>query len=80
MAITLGQIADILENRGQFDEALRIYTEEVLPVYERLGDEHAVAITERKINIIPRLVTTTVVAFEAKSAVGLRVLSAVPDS
>ena len=37
-AITMGQIADILKDRGQLDEALRIRQEEQLPVYERLGD------------------------------------------
>jgi hypothetical protein len=37
-AVTRGQIADILQARGQLDEALRIRTEEQLPVYERLGD------------------------------------------
>ena len=37
-AITLGQIADILTQRGETDEALRIRREEELPVYERLGD------------------------------------------
>jgi len=34
----LGYIADILQQRGQNDEALRIRREEELPVYERLGD------------------------------------------
>lgn len=37
-AVTMGQIADILQARGQLDEALRIRTEEELPVYDRLGD------------------------------------------
>ena len=34
----MGQIADILQARGQLDEALKIRTDEELPVYERLGD------------------------------------------
>ncbi len=34
------QIADIYQARGQFDEALRIHREEVLPVFERLGLAH----------------------------------------
>jgi hypothetical protein len=34
----MGQIADILQARGDLDEALRIRREEELPVYERLGD------------------------------------------
>jgi hypothetical protein len=34
----MGKIADILEARGQLDEALKIRTDEELPVYERLGD------------------------------------------
>ena len=37
-AVTLGQIADILQDRGQLDEALRIRKEELLPVFERLGN------------------------------------------
>lgn len=34
----MGQIADILQARGELDEALRIRREDALPVYERLGD------------------------------------------
>ena len=41
----MGQIAAVLQARGQLDEALRIYQEEVLPVYERLGDVRAKAVT-----------------------------------
>ena len=43
-AIAAGFVADILQARGQLDEALKIRNEEQLPVYERLGDvrEHAV--------------------------------------
>jgi hypothetical protein len=37
-AVTMGSIADILSDRGDLDEALRIRREEELPVYERLGD------------------------------------------
>ena len=37
-AVTMGKIADILQARGDLDEALRIRREEELPVYERLGD------------------------------------------
>src|SRR6516165_3539531 len=36
-AVTMGQIADVLQARGQHDEALRIRRDECLPVYERLG-------------------------------------------
>ena len=48
-AIARGKIADILEERGQLDEALRIRTEEQLPVFEKLGDVHSRAITQGKI-------------------------------
>ena len=48
-AVTQGQIADILYARGQLDEALRIRTEEELPVYERLGDVRSKAVTQGKI-------------------------------
>ncbi len=36
--MTKGKIADILAMQGDLDEALRIQREEVLPVFERLGD------------------------------------------
>ncbi len=37
-AVTMGQIADILEARGQTDEALRIHIDERLPVAHQLQD------------------------------------------
>ena len=52
LAITRGQIANILEARGQSEEALRILTEEALPVFERLGDARWVSATKRKIDAI----------------------------
>ena len=48
-AITRGRIADILEVRGQLDEALRIRTEEALPVFKELDDVRALAITRGRI-------------------------------
>jgi tetratricopeptide (TPR) repeat protein len=45
VALARRQIADVLEARGDVDEALRIYREEVLPVFERLGDERERAMT-----------------------------------
>ncbi|MBM3495235.1 MAG: tetratricopeptide repeat protein, partial [Armatimonadetes bacterium] len=48
-AEALGQIADILQSRGELDEALRIRREEQLPVYERLGDVRSRAVTMGKI-------------------------------
>ncbi len=48
-AIAKGQIADILQARGQLDEALRIRREEQLPVYERLGDVRSIAVAKGKI-------------------------------
>ncbi len=44
-ALAYGQIADILQARGELDEALRIRREEELPVYERLGDVRSRAVT-----------------------------------
>jgi len=43
--IARGRVADILERRGDLDEALRIRREEQLPVYERLGDVRSRALT-----------------------------------
>ena len=45
IAIAAGRIADILQARGELDEALRIRTEEQLPVFQRLGDVRSRAIT-----------------------------------
>ena len=45
----MGKIADILQARGQLDEALKIRTEEQLPVFERLGDTHERAVTMGRI-------------------------------
>jgi tetratricopeptide (TPR) repeat protein len=48
-AITQGKIADILQSRGELEEALRIRREEQMPVYERLGDVRSRAVTQSKI-------------------------------
>ncbi|MFO1205936.1 MAG: hypothetical protein U1E63_09470 [Burkholderiales bacterium] len=50
----MGRIADILQTRGELDEALRIRREEELPVYKQLGDVHARAVTMGKIADILR--------------------------
>ncbi|MFF7394553.1 CHAT domain-containing protein, partial [Streptomyces scabiei] len=44
-AMTWGQIADIHQQRGEVDEALRIHREVELPVYERIGDTRSAAMT-----------------------------------
>ena len=44
-AVTMGFIADIALQRGDYDEALRIRREVQLPVYERLGDTRSAAVT-----------------------------------
>ena len=49
IAFAEGRIADILQARGDLDEALRIRTEEELPVYERLGDVRSRAVTQGKV-------------------------------
>jgi esterase/lipase superfamily enzyme/tetratricopeptide (TPR) repeat protein len=48
-AVTMGKIADILQARGQLDEALKIRNEEELPVYERLGDVRELLIARAKL-------------------------------
>jgi hypothetical protein len=48
-AVTMGKIADILQARGELDQALKIHREEQLPVYERLGDVRERAVTLYKI-------------------------------
>jgi 3-dehydroquinate synthase class II len=49
IAITKGKIAAILQARGQLDEALRIRTQEQMPVYEQLGEVREIAITKGQI-------------------------------
>jgi tetratricopeptide (TPR) repeat protein len=49
VALTKGQIADILFRRDELDEALRIRTEEQLPIFERLGYVREIAITKGQI-------------------------------
>ncbi len=44
-----GKIADILQARGDLDEALRIRQEDELPVYEKLGEVREIAITKGQI-------------------------------
>jgi|GEM_PF-1663694 len=44
-ALARGLSADLLQARGQLDEALRIRREEEMPVYERLGDVRSRAVT-----------------------------------
>jgi tetratricopeptide (TPR) repeat protein/calcineurin-like phosphoesterase family protein len=48
-AFASGLRADILQARGQLNEALRIRREEQLPVYEKLGDVRSRAITQGQI-------------------------------
>ncbi len=54
-ALAAGRLADILESRGELDEALRIRSEEELPTYERLGDARSKAMTQGKIADILRV-------------------------
>lgn len=48
-AVTMGKIADILQARGELDEALRIRRQDQLPVFERLGDVRSKVVTMGKI-------------------------------
>ncbi len=48
-AVAQGLIADILAARGDLDEALRIHREEVIPVFEKLGEVRKRAVTMGKI-------------------------------
>ena len=48
-ALCWGMIADILKQRGQIDEALRINRVECIPVFEHLGDVRSKAATMGKI-------------------------------
>ncbi|MFZ1344077.1 CHAT domain-containing protein [Thiothrix eikelboomii] len=47
--LSFGAYADILQARGQLDEALRIRQQEELPVYQQLGEVREIAITKGQI-------------------------------
>jgi tetratricopeptide (TPR) repeat protein len=47
--VARGRIADMLQARGELDEALRIRREEALPVFERLGAVREAAVTKGRI-------------------------------
>ena len=49
VAAVTGYLADIIGQRGDLDEALRIRQDVQLPTYERLGDPRSIAITWGKI-------------------------------
>ena len=51
-ALSSGLQADILETRGELDEALRIRLEEEIPVYEKLGKVRDKAVTLGKVATI----------------------------
>ena len=51
-AASKGQIADILQARGELDEALRIRQDEEMPVYERLGDVRSLLVAQAKIALL----------------------------
>ncbi|MEU1782765.1 CHAT domain-containing protein, partial [Streptomyces abikoensis] len=48
-AVTWGKMADVLQQRGEIDEALRIRREVELPEYQRIGDTRSAAVTWGKI-------------------------------
>jgi len=48
-AFVQSRIAEVMEERGKWEEALRIYRIEVLPAYELQGDVLSIAITKGKI-------------------------------
>ena len=49
IAVTMGKIADILQQRGETAEALRVLQDEALPAFERLNDVRSIAVTMGKI-------------------------------
>jgi tetratricopeptide (TPR) repeat protein len=49
MGMAYGHIANILMIRGELDEALRIRTEEELPIYQKLGDIRSSAVAQGRI-------------------------------
>jgi len=51
-AVTMVKIADILQQRGQTDEALHIHREECIPIFERLGDVRSLVIARAKIGMV----------------------------
>ncbi|MGJ4953904.1 tetratricopeptide repeat protein, partial [Bradyrhizobium sp. HKCCYLS20291] len=86
-AVTMGKIADILSARGDLDEALRIRKEELLPVFERLGDDDGIAATlwnvalieltrERFDDAMPRMGEAYAIFLRLGGAEGIAVIGA----
>ncbi|MFO0891505.1 MAG: hypothetical protein U0790_20480 [Isosphaeraceae bacterium] len=42
-AVTMGRIADVLQARGEQEEALRIWRDEVLPAFQKLRNPQLIA-------------------------------------
>jgi serine/threonine protein kinase/tetratricopeptide (TPR) repeat protein len=55
IAVSLGLIGDVLQVRGTFDEAMRVWKEQALPIQEKLGETRECAITLCKIAKLLRL-------------------------
>ena len=54
-AITRGKIADILQARGKLDEALAMWRDEALPVFERVGYAAEAKIARGRVAELERL-------------------------
>ena len=52
VAVTKGQIADILVKKGDIEQAMNIRQDEQLPVYEQLGDRRELLICQAKLALI----------------------------
>ena len=48
-AMTLAKVADVLRVRGDYEAALRIYLDEALPTFERLGRPHDLVHVQAKV-------------------------------
>jgi hypothetical protein len=51
-ALATGLLANIMEQQGDLESALRILQEDQIPLYQRLGDDRQVAVTKGKIAAI----------------------------
>ena len=55
-AITKGKIADILQARGRLDEALALWRNVVLPVFEQAGYVQEAAVARERIEDLHQLI------------------------
>lgn len=51
-AVTLGRIADLMQAKGNFDDALKIWRNKVLPIFENIGDDRSRVVAMGRVAVL----------------------------